>query len=368
MKTRIALILAVAVAFVTLTGQEARADKIGALATVLGADPLRVEGVGIVVGLNGTGDKSEQAKKNIQEYLSKNNISLDLTDLSPNTVALVHIDAEIPAFARVGQRITVRVAAMDSPSSLENGVLLNASLAVTPNGEVLAWAAGRISVSKNAPASGLIPDGAQLMTTMAVDVIGDDNKFRLSLKSLNWMDASRIAARINDEDSLNPANSEQRGFGEREKTAKIAWAKDPGQVEVQIPDSKLDQKVEFVAQVLDLEVAVDRPARVLINKQLGTVVVTGDVRVARDVVVSHNGLTVTTSAPAGAPNEGGRKEYTLTDATPRSVVEMSGYGQSANLREFIDTLNAMGARSEDVSVIVEKLIRAGALNAELIME
>ncbi len=355
--------------------QSVRAEKIGALVTILGAEPIHVEGIGVVTGLAGTGDKSAAARKALKIYLDKSQLAVDLKDLESQSVALVRIDAEIPAFKRPGQKIPVRVTAIGDAQSLAGGVLLMSPLSVTPDGEAYVWASGRIIIGGGTantthPTSGTIPankeGGGQVVKVMTADIVEADHTFRLNLNRFSLADTAAIARRINDDDALNPGRGEQIGFTESEKGTKIAWAV-PGQVIVRIPDSKLDQQVEFISRVLELNVAVERPARVLINHQTNTVVITGEVRVD-PVAISHNNLTVTLSPSASALPGSPQRKYTLDDKTERKLIELDGYGQAPNLRSLINTLNAMRTSTRDIIVIMEKLKNAGALHGELIVE
>jgi flagellar P-ring protein precursor FlgI len=353
----------------------ARAEKIESVATVFGSERIHVEGFGLVTGLNGTGDGTAGALKLIRQYMEKNQITLDQTDISSKNIALVKIDAEITPFSRPGRKIDVRVTAIDA-SSLEGGVLSQSPLRARPDGEIYAFASGRILIGSGGrhPTTGIIPantlGGGQVMKLMPSRWVEDDNKFRLNLVQHSFADAAAIARSINSSDTLNPYRSEQVGFGPEEEVKKISWAIDGGQVIVQIPPSKIRQKVEFIAEVLNLDVPLARPAKVLFNRQSGTVIVTGEVRVD-PVAVSHNNRLVTLEAAVQEPGDirPVAKNYRLDDEQPRRMVAMEGYRRSLpNIEKLIETLNAMGSTAEDNIAILQKMKAAGALHAELIVE
>ncbi len=349
--------------------------KVRTLVSILGEEVIHVEGIGIVTGLNGTGDKSQGAVKSLQVYLEKNNMALSVADLESKNVALVRVDAEIPPFIRPGQIVDVRVTALNDASSLEGGVLLNTMLSPMPGGEIYARASGRINVGGGTKdsvhaTSGRISasseGGAQILIAIATEVVENDNQVRLNLNRRSFPDAASIARRINTDEGTNPYLSVQLGFSE-EEGRKVAWALDAGQVLVEIPPAMRNKKVEYISELLDLDVAVSRPARVLINRQTGTVVITGEVRVD-PVVISHRSLTVTVAAEQSRGEVTGRDVYRLDNNQPRSVVELEGHDTTQNLRNLINTLNAMGVTSRDLIVILEKLKGVGVLHAELIME
>lgn len=370
-------ILLVLVLSVLLAAPAEANVKIRTLVRLLGEETIHVTGVGLVTGLNGSGDKSPAAIKALRAWLEQNNIAVSATDVTSKNIALVQVDAMIPAFTRPGEMLSVRVTSMFDASSLAGGVLANTQLKARPDGDIYAIAFGRILVGGATtdtihPTSGRIPSGseggAQVLKVLSADVVEPDNRVRLILRRRSFADAATVARRINTDESTNPYLKRAFGFDESE-IVKVAWALDAGQVIVRIPDAMRDKKVEYISEVLDLDVAVRRPARVLINRQNNIVVITGEVRVD-PVVISHRNLTVTVAAPG--QNDGGvdtgRREYRLNDADERAVIEMEGHNRTPNLRQFIDTLNAMGVTTADVAVILQKLEAAGALHAELKVE
>ncbi len=360
-----------------LAAAPARAEKIKTMAEILYAVDRHAEGIGLVTGLNGTGDKSTAALKLVKAYLEANSFNLDLSDLSTNNLALVKVDTTIPAFIRPGQKLDLRVTALGDAKSIENGMLMNCPLRFKPGGEAVAWAAGRVLIGGNTadtafPTSGRVPanaeGGAQVVAVLPTDFVEADNSFRLVLKRKSFADAATLARAINSDEGTNPFLRVQTGF---EQTALgdnqlVARALDAGMVEVRIPDQMNARKVEYVQEVLELDIAVERPARVLVNRATKTVIITGEVRVD-PVAISHKNLTVTLrDIPQGADDR--RPRYSLENNTGRSVIELDGPGQLPNLQSLIDTLNAMGVSTSDVIVILEKLKSAGALHAELIVE
>jgi flagellar P-ring protein FlgI len=124
----------------------ARAERIETVATVRGVRSLRVTGRGLVVGLNGSGDKGTAAKSALQRMLSKSDFNVSTEDIEGGNVALVLVTAEIPPFTRPGQLTDVRVSALNGATSLENGILALTRLRVTPGGPVYAVASGRLLI------------------------------------------------------------------------------------------------------------------------------------------------------------------------------------------------------------------------------
>lgn len=368
--TRFSLILIV----LLLLAGAARGETIEAMVDIFGAESVHIEGLGLVTGLKGTGDKCAGAVKLLKQYLEKQEISLDEADLSSQNIALVKIDAEIPPFSRPGRKLDIRVSTVNDASSLEGGVLQQCVLRARPGGPVYAVASGRVLIGNIGlhPTTGIIAantkGGAQLLKPIPTKVVEEDNKFRLNLKRESHEDAAAIAQAINGSDTLNPYKTTQLGFGRQAETKKIAWALDAGQVIVQIPETKRREKVRFIAEVLKLTVPVARPPRVLFNRQSRTLVMSGNVLVD-PVTVSHNNRFVTLMDTDQGAGLGTRKEYTLEDDTERRLIELDGHRRSMpNLADLIDTLNAMGTTPEDMIAILQKMKSAGALHAELIVE
>ena len=371
---RLALAMGIALA---IFGGEAQAQKVKTLVTILGAEPLHIEGTGIVTGLNGTGDKSPAALKLLRAYLGKSGFALEEADLESKNIALVRVDATIPPFIRPGERVSVRVTAINGAASIENGVLQRCLLRLRPDGEPVAWAWGRVIVGSGGdglhPTSGQIPagadSGAQIISTSGLECeyVRPDNTVRLNLNRKSFRDAAAIAEAINSNESTNPhlVRREFGGEAGADNGIRVADAIDAGQVIVRIPDLMLDQKVEYVSQILDLDVAVEQPARVLLNRQTKTVIISGDVRID-PVAISHRNLSVTLTTPP--PNSGEPRRYRLDDIDKRTLVELDGLGRVPNLQNLVNTLNAMGVTTDDILVILEKLKALGALHAELIVE
>jgi flagellar P-ring protein precursor FlgI len=356
-----------------LAATTARAEKIGTLVSILGAESLHVSGTGIVTGLNGTGDKSAATLKLFKTYMEANGYNLNTADLSTRNVALVHIDAEVPPFTSPGQTINVRVSCVNDATSLSGGILLGTPLRFRSGGEAVVQAFGTVLTGTGNlhPTRGTIPNGGQILMPLQTDVVGPDHSFTLKLKRPNFADAREIAAAINNDRSTNPYLEARYDFGTpgrgRETGRQVAEALDAGTVVVTIPAAMLDQQTEYIAEVRNLDVTVARPARILINRQTETVIITGEVQVD-PVAISHRNLTVRLPAePAGAEIEF-PEAYRLEPEDPRPVVEMEGPGQTPNIRKLVNTLNAMGVTTADAIVILEKLAAAGALHAELVVE
>ena len=351
-----------------LTSGYAFAERIKDLAFVSGVRPNQLVGYGLVVGLNGSGDKTPFAEQSLKSMLSKFGIHIP-PGLKTNAknVAAVAVHAELPPFAKPGQKIDVTVSSLGNAKSLRGGTLLMTPLKGV-DGEVYAIAQGNVIVSGldasgadgsritiNVPSVGRIPDGALVERTVPTG-FDRGGTITLNLKRADFTTASRMMEAIN------------RKFGKD-----TARALDAESVEVRAPRLS-SQRVSFLSMLENLELTPDDgPAKVIVNARTGTVVISRTVRV-KPAAVTHGGLTVTVSEKqlTSQPNPfaGGN-----TQVTPQSAVaveeggdkRMFQFGPGATLDQIVEAVNKVGAAPSDLVAILEALKEAGALQAELVV-
>lgn len=342
-------------------------SRIKDMTTVVGDRDNQLVGYGLVVGLAGNGD-SNQASYTIQSIantLRRFGINVPAESLRSSNVAAVMVTADIASFAQVGQRIDVVVSAMGDAASLQGGVLLQTPL-LGADDNVYAVAqgplmvggmiggAGGATVQRNHPTVALISGGALVERTVPTDIIRADGTVHLSLINPDYVTASRMAETIN------------RFF------PNTALARSPSHIDIRVPAEFIDYPVDFVAALGSIEVQPDSIARVVLNERTGTIVATSNVRIS-EVAISHGSLTITVaSSPVisqpGAFSEG---ETVVEDVTDVSIEEMdSGFGfleYLPTLEALTASLNALGLSTRDMMAIFQTLKRAGALQAELII-
>ena len=85
---------------------DAAAARIKDLAAIKGIRSNQLTGYGLVVGLNGTGDKNKVSftRQALANMMEKMNIYVDQNQLKVKNVAAVMATAAIPPFARTGDR------------------------------------------------------------------------------------------------------------------------------------------------------------------------------------------------------------------------------------------------------------------------
>ena len=357
-----ALLLAVACAL------PAHAERIKDLAQVGGVRGNALVGYGLVVGLDGSGDRTSQAPFTIQSLKNMlGELGVNVPDnVRPQlkNVAAVAIHAELPPFAKPGQPIDVTVSSIGNAVSLRGGSLLMAPLKGA-DGQVYAIAQGNLivggfgvqgqdgsRVSVNVPSVGRIPGGATVERALP-DVFDNSGEVTLNLHQSDFTTVSRMVTALNNT------------FGQG-----AARAVDGATVAVQAP-SEPGARIGLLARIENVELTPgSAPARVVVNSRTGTVVIGSQVRVS-PAAIAHGSLTVTVSenTQVSQPNAFGGGQ---TVAAPQSTITASNEGSrmfrfdgGSSLDEIVRAVNEVGAAPGDLIAILEALKQAGALSAEL---
>jgi flagellar P-ring protein precursor FlgI len=361
--------LGVGVALGMLT-TSAYAERVKDLASISGVRPNQLVGYGLVVGLDGTGDQTSQAPftiQSIRNMLTKFGVTIP-ANVNPQlkNVAAVTITADLPAFAKAGQKIDVTVSSIANAASLRGGSLLMAPLRGV-DGEVYAIAQGSLTVSGfgisgkdgsrisiNVPSSGRIPNGAIVEREVA-SRFATDPYVVLNLHTPDFTTATRLVDGING--LLGPST---------------AQALDAVTVRVAAPIDT-SQRIAYVSTLESLEIQPgEAAARVIVNSRTGTVVIGSQVRVM-PAAVAHGSLSVTITERLDVSQPNPLTEG-QTVITPRTDIEVSQqearmfvFNAGVNLDEIVRAVNQVGAAPGDLVAILEALKQAGALRAELIV-
>lgn len=322
-------ILALAFSSIALGAPKVRIKDI---AHIEDARPNQLIGMGLVVGLNGTGDKMRLTPQMMQNMLRHFDLSVAQRNIAARNVAAVMVTANLPPFAKPGMRIDVTVSSIGDARSLEGGYLLLTPLK-GPDGNVYAVAQGAVSIGPEGsfPTVGVVANGAIVEREVPVE-LSRDGVISIVLDNPDFTTARRIAESINS------------SFGS------IAEAKDASKVEVKVPLSYRKNLVAFISSLEELEITPDAPAVVVINERTGTVVMGENVRISR-VAIAHKNFSITVGpAEAGAPPTQGY---------------MMEFPEATTVGDVVKALNAVGATPKDIIAILQAMKRAGALHAEL---
>lgn len=344
------LILAVAAA-------PALATRVGDVTHLQGRRDNRLQGMGLVIGLPGSGDGGKYAPA-IQALASmlkrfENAVPPEALRETKN-VAIVSLEVILPDHGvREGDRVDVQVSAIGAAKSLAGGRLLIAPLQGPDLRGVFALASGPVQVhDAKVGTTGVVRLGA----TMEADVTHfyiEQGKATLVLDDAHasWALANTIAQLVNEEIS---------GSG---RLQRLARAVDPKNVEVMLPPAALAEPAAFLASIESIELFMPPgEARVTINRRKGTVVLTGEVEIG-PALVSYNGMTISTVRPEPTPTA----DNPITELKTVAVVDPARVG-SAKLQDLVDALNALRVPARDLISIIEELHRSGKLHAKLLVE
>jgi flagellar P-ring protein precursor FlgI len=331
------------------------------------SNPLR--GIGLVVGLDGSGDSTIPSQQILTSILRESGIVVSPLQLSGNNIAIVMVTAQLGPFARQGSRIDVDVSSISDAKSLQGGMLLPTPLygldeqvyAVAQGGiSIGGWtiSGDNASISKNHQTVGRIPSGAiveQEEIANFVEIKGGYRYIVLNLRNNDFSTAQRIS------DSINMIVRE------------AAQVLDAGTIQVQIPGEVHESEiVAYIDDITRLDVKVDVPAVVVVNEKTGTIVVGEHVGIST-VAISQGSLVVQVkesafvSQPIAPFSDSGTTEVVPdtivgVDETPAYLIPVD---RSVTVSELASSLNAIGATPRDIIAILNALKQAGALQARL---
>jgi flagellar P-ring protein FlgI len=338
------------------------------LAAIEGVRENQLVGYGIVVGLNGTGDKRQTifSAQTLTNVLQRMGVAVNPALVLVRNTAAVMVTASLPPFAQPGTKIDTSVAAVGDATNLQGGLLILTPLRAA-NGQVYAVAQGSVvtggfvagrggnNQTVNHPTAGRVPEGA--IVEQAPPTVEPGSVLRLQLHDADFTTAARIVQAVN------------KSVG---RSGALASAKNSGLVEVQIPPDFRNRAVEFIAQVESIQVDPDVVAKIVINEKTGTVVLGSDVRIS-PVSILHGNLTVevqtsyAVSQPEAFSGPGAQTTVVpqvnvgVTQDKARDVVLKEG----ASVDELVRSLIAIGSTPRDIIAILQNLKAAGALNAEI---
>lgn len=351
-----------------LMAAPAHADRVKDLGGFQGIRANQLTGYGVVVGLPGTGDDNlEYTVQSLKAVASRFGLQLPPgTNPGMKNAAVVLVTAELPAFAKPGQRLDITVASMGKAKSLRGGSLILTPL-LGADGQIYAMAQGNLAVGGlgaegadgsriviNIPSTGRIPEGATVERTVAT---GFDTAPMLTfnLARADFTTAQSVAAAVN-----------------RRMGAGSAEALDAVSIAIKAPPGA-DVRATMMSAIENLDVVSAEPAaRVIVNARTGTVVINSAVRVG-PAAVTHGKLTVRIDEKPQVSQPGPLSQG-QTVVTPNSSVSVAEehrpmflLAPGPKLADIVKAVNAIGASPADLVAILEALKEAGALKAELIV-
>ncbi len=345
----------------------AHAERIKDLANIAGVRSNQLVGYGIVVGLDGSGDQTTQTPFTVQSIINMlGNMGVTMppgTNLQLKNVAAVMVTADLPPFARPGQRIDITTSSIGNAKSLRGGTLVMTPLKGA-DGQIYAMAQGNVivggagasgggaSVVVNHLSAGRVPNGATVERAVPT-ALGQGDVILLELEQTDFGTAQRMV------DAINSATSPGQ-----------AQALDGRTIQVRAP-SDASMRVAFLGRIENIDVTPAlQSAKVIINSRTGSVVMNQAVMLQQCAVAHGNlSVSVTTEPVVSQPNplSGGR-----TVAGQRGDVSIDQAGGTlmrvpagTNLAEVVKALNALGANPMDLISILQAMKASGALRADL---
>lgn len=335
------------------------------VAQIRNARANQISGLGIVIGLQGTGDSQQtivinRAYANMLERLGLPNMN----NAKFKNIAAVIVTANLPPFVKQGQTIDVNVASIGDAKSIENGVLVRTPL-LGPDGRVYAVAQGPISiggfgvesdgviVKKNVPTVGRIPNGALVEREVPVTLLDENGNLYIDLINPDFTTASELADKINKSLLGN------------------AKALDPATVRVFVTNTYKENLVDLIARIENLTVSPkNNAAKIVLDERTGTILIGQNVKIS-PVAISHGGLTVKIEkyTEVSQPNPASGGQTTTVTNTKITAQEEKGvtklFQGGTTIGELVRSLNVLGVSTKDLITIIQTIKAAGALNAQL---
>jgi flagellar P-ring protein precursor FlgI len=331
--------------------------RIKDIATFEGFKNTYLIGYGLVVGLKGTGDGTSVkfTIQSIANMLRRFGVIVDPNTLTLKNVAAVMVTASVPPYAKTGMRFDVTVSAIGDAKSIEGGTLLLTPLK-GPDGRIYAVAQGTVITKKQGegftaktyPNVGVVINGG--IMERGLPFMLARNYVNILLNNPDITTAHKIAEVINEH------------FGK-----KLAFAMDSATVKVQIPP--FTNPIDFLAEVEQLEIEPDTPAKVVIDGRTGLVLFGGDVTI-KPCAISVEGITVrvkeyspvVSDYPTGnGATVGNPSQRTLIKDEQHRVFKIKG----TTVGDLVETLNRIGLSANKIISVIEAMKKAGAINAQI---
>lgn len=341
---------------------------IGSVVSVRGQEDNVVMGVGLVTGLAATGDSIEAARRLLANLLLTRNIKVDLQQVSSKNVAIVLVEASLPAGIKPGQHVDVTVSAIGDSTSLQGGTLTFTELTDVTGRTVYATASGPIAIGgfsaegqgasakKNHTTVGTLPMGGKCEREVPTRLASEHGYVYLDLRS-GQESLANVVRVVDAVNTLFPRAAEALPDG---RTIKVTVPED-------LPDT---QHVAYVNAILQREIESDDMARVIVNERSGVIVMGGNVRL-RPGAIAQGNLTVTI-AETPQVSQPGPLSNGQTTQVPRTDLDVKEDNKAlvlipgaASLQEVVDVLNVLGTTPRDLISILQAMQQGGMLVAEI---
>ncbi|WRG67967.1 flagellar basal body P-ring protein FlgI [Helicobacter pylori] len=321
------------------------AEKIGDIASVVGVRDNQLIGYGLVIGLNGTGDKSGSkfTMQSISNMLESVNVKISADDIKSKNVAAVMITASLPPFARQGDKIDIHISSIGDAKSIQGGTLVMTPLNAV-DGNIYALAQGAIvSGNSNNLLSANIINGATIEREVSYDLF-HKNAMTLSLKNPNFKNAIQVQNTLN------------KVFGN-----KVAIALDPKTIQITRPERF--SMVEFLALVQEIPINYSAKNKIIVDEKSGTIVSGVDIMVHPIVVTSQDITLKITKEPLNDSKNTQDLDNNMSLDTAHNT--LSSNGKSITIAGVVKALQKIGVSAKGMVSILQALKKSGAISAEM---
>lgn len=321
------------------------AEKIGDIASVVGVRDNQLIGYGLVIGLNGTGDKSGSkfTMQSISNMLESVNVKISADDIKSKNVAAVMITASLPPFARQGDKIDIHISSIGDAKSIQGGTLVMTPLNAV-DGNIYALAQGAIVLgNSNNLLSANIINGATIEREVSYDLF-HKNAMTLSLKNPNFKNAIQVQNTLN------------KVFGN-----KVAIALDPKTIQITRPERF--SMVEFLALVQEIPINYSAKNKIIVDEKSGTIVSGVDIIVHPIVVTSQDITLKITKEPLNDSKNTQDLDNSMSLDTAHNT--LSSNGKSITIAGVVKALQKIGVSAKGMVSILQALKKSGAISAEM---
>lgn len=362
------LLFALLVGLINVVSLTAQAERIKDITSVQGVRENQLIGYGLVVGLDGTGEKTKYTEQTFRTMLGRFGINVPAGgQLKLKNSAAVAVHANLPAFAKQGQTIDVTVSSLGEAKSLRGGTLIMTPLKAV-NGQVYAIAQGNLvvggfgaqggdgsSITVNVPTVGRIPNGASVEQTVATNFMSSEH-IVFNLNQPDFTTAMRLAKKIN-----------------QLVGSKAAQPIDATSIRVSAPRDNA-QRINYLSVLENIEVTpAEGIAKIVVNSRTGTIIIGKNIHL-KEAAIAHGNLIIKIKENQQVTQPGALAQAGETAVTQDTQLEieqennrMFHFQPGATLQQLVEAVNAVGAAPGDVMAILEALKIAGAISGELVV-
>ncbi|MCH2153101.1 MAG: flagellar basal body P-ring protein FlgI [Phycisphaerales bacterium] len=359
----------VTVVVIALGAGIADATDLQDLVRLRGHDRVVLQGLGIVIGLDDTGDTSKDSFVAVRPYAELLGNLGDpvggLSELSKaGAFAIVMVQMEIPPAGAIdGTRLDVSVDTLFNAESLAGGRLVFSPLRLPrphrDNPPIMAFASGPITLEGGDLTSGRVRDGGQMIRDIKRNPVDPNGRLQLVLKEqyAGYPMSARLANLINSAMEFSGATQ-------------LAVAENAVSVNVTVPNAQRQAPASFIAALMSIPVdpsLIETKARIVVNERTGTILVTSDVEIG-PVAISHAGLTITTMTPEPEPSALSPQIQQSSWLSINAEKSPRKGTASTHLDTLLEALRQFNVPVKNQIEIIYELKRSGALHAEIIKE